>query len=309
MLVQTVNSMAETQTPSSSPQDGRSSFDLTLFADGLQCNPDGVWRGRGTEPVSYPAAGNNACFALEDNSFWFMHRNACLLALLRQFPAAGPFFDIGGGNGFVAAALQSEGGLPVVLVEAWADGIRHAQARGLRTVVHATLKEARFRDGSLPAIGFFDVMEHMDDEQEFLCEVRRCLAADGRIYLTVPAGRWLWSDADVQAGHFRRYTFASLRQALERAGFRPLFMSKMFSPLPLPLFFCRSLPSFFGHRQQLARSYSSQHRPKGRAIMERVWHWELARIARGRSIPCGTSCLAVAELSSYKPKGFSNVNQ
>jgi SAM-dependent methyltransferase len=301
--------MAETQTPSGGPQDGRSQLDLALFADGLQRNPDGVWRGRGTEPVSYPAAGNSDCYALEDSSFWFAHRNACLLAVLRQFPAIGPFFDIGGGNGFVAAALQSERGLPVVLVEPGADGVRHARARGLRTVVQATLKEAHFRDGSLPAIGFFDVMEHIDDEQGFLGEVRRCLAADGRIYLTVPAGRWLWSDADVQAGHFRRYTFASLRQALERARFRLLFISKIFSPLPLPLFLSRSLPSLFGHRRQPVRSYSRQHRPRGQMLMEGVWRWELFRLARGRSIPCGTSCLAVAELSSYKSKEFSNVNQ
>jgi len=291
--------MAEIQTPSGSPPDGQSQPNLTLFAEGLQRNPDGVWRGRGTEPVSYPATGNAACFALEDGSFWFAHRNACLLALLRRFPTAGPFFDIGGGNGFVAAALQAEAGIPVVLVEPGADGVRHAQARGLRTVVHATLKEAHFRDGSLPAIGFFDVMEHIEDEQEFLGEVRRCLAADGRIYLTVPAGRWLWSDADVQAGHFRRYTFASLQRALRCAGFRPLFMSRMFSTLPLPLFLCRCLPSLFGHRQLSARSYSSQHQPRGRRLMERVLQWELARLARGRSIPFGTSCLAVAELSSH----------
>jgi 2-polyprenyl-3-methyl-5-hydroxy-6-metoxy-1,4-benzoquinol methylase len=57
------------------------------------------------------------------------------------------------------------------------------------------------------------VLEHIDDEQAFLREIRRCLAPGGRIYLSVPAGRWLWSDDDVQAGHFRRYTCASLRGA------------------------------------------------------------------------------------------------
>jgi len=142
-LVQTVNSMAETKTPSGGSQDGRSQLDLTLFAEGMQRNPDGVWRGRSTEPVSYPAAGNRTCYALEDGSFWFAHRNACLLALFQRFPTSGPFFDIGGGNGFVAAALQSERGIPVVLVEPGADGVRHAQARGLRTVAQATLKEAQ----------------------------------------------------------------------------------------------------------------------------------------------------------------------
>jgi len=290
--------MGKTQTRSGDLQNGRSPIDLTLFADGLQHGPDGIWRGRGTEPVSYPAAGNAACYALEDNSFWFAHRNACLLTLLSRFPTAGPFFDVGGGNGFVAAAFQQEAGIPVVLVEPGADGVRHAQARGLRTVVHATFSEAHFRDRSLPAIGFFDVLEHIEDAQGFLGEVRRCLAVKGRIYLSVPAGRWLWSDADVQAGHFRRYSFASLERALKRAGFRPLFMSKIFSPLPLPLFLCRSLPSLFGSRRLPARSYSSQHQSRGRTLLGRVWRWELARLARGRSIPCGTSCLAVAELSS-----------
>lgn len=286
--------MAESQISSS---DLPAKFDLRIVADGLQLNPDGVWRGRGTEPISYPAAGNADCFALEDNSFWFAHRNACLLALLRRFPTSGPFYDVGGGNGFVAAALQSNGRLPVILIEPGADGIRHAQARGLHTVIHATLNEARFRDRSLPAVGMFDVLEHIEDEQGLLGEIRRCLAADGRLYLTVPAGRWLWSDADIHAGHFRRYTSASLQRALERAGFRPLFMSRIFSPLPLPLFLFRSLPSLFGRRRQPDRSYSGQHQPAGRTLMKRVWHWELARLAGGRSIPCGTSCLAVAELA------------
>ncbi len=273
----------------------------------MACNAIRTGFGAGAARSRFPIRRRATATALplEDSSFWFAHRNACLLALFQRFPTRGPFFDIGGGNGFVAAALQSEGGLPVVLVEPGADGVRHAQARGLRTVVQATLKEARFRDGSLPAIGFFDVLEHIEDEQGFLGEVRRCLAADGRIYLTVPAGRWLWSDADVQAGHFRRYTFAGLRRALERAGFRPLFVSKMFSPLPLPLFLCRSLPSLFGHRQQPARSYSRQHRPRDGRSWSVSGVGKLARLARGRSIPCGTSCLAVAELSSYKPKSFS----
>lgn len=301
--------MAETQVPSADPPIGQTALDLARFADGLQRNPDGIWRGRGTEPVSYPAAGNCDCFALEDKSFWFIHRNACLAAVLRRFPARGPFFDIGGGNGFVAVALQSAGGQPVVLVEPGADGVRHAQTRGLRTVVQATLIAARFRDGSLPAIGFFDVLEHIEDEQGFLGEVRRCLAPNGRVYLTVPAGRWLWSDADVQAGHFRRYTLGSLRRALERAGFRPLFMSKMFSLLPLPLFLCPSLPSLFGRRRQPARSYSGQHRPRGGTLMDRFWRWEMARLAGGRGLPFGTSCLAVAEFASCKSKEFSNANQ
>jgi hypothetical protein len=75
-------------------------------------------------------------------------------------------------------------------------------------------------------------------------------------------------------------TLASLRRALERAGFRILFMSKIFSPLPLPLFLSRSVPSLFGHRKQAIQSYSDQHQPRGNKFMEPVWRWELVRLVR-----------------------------
>jgi hypothetical protein len=92
-------------------------MDLSDFAAGLQRDPDGIWRGRGMEEVSYPSDANAACFALEDTSFWFAHRNACLLAMLDRFPTTGPFFDIGGGNGFVAAAITSPCGTSCIAVE------------------------------------------------------------------------------------------------------------------------------------------------------------------------------------------------
>lgn len=285
------------KTPVQTPSSGqRPPLDLLNYAEGLRFDPDGIWRGRGTELVSYPAVGNNECFALEDSSFWFAHRNLCIRSLLKRFPTAGPFFDIGGGNGFVAAGVEAAG-LPVVLVEPGEFGVCHARERGIGNIVHATLNEARFRAGSLPAVGFFDVLEHVEDEQAFLREVRRCLAPGGRIYLTVPAGRWLWSDEDTRAGHFRRYTRASLRAALERAGFRTLFVSKFFSPLPLPVFLCRTLPSLLGRHRLPAQNYSTVHRSRGRMVMDCIWRWEQARLARGQGVPCGTSCLAVAELS------------
>jgi len=291
--------MNDSQSIISSQPPSSPTIDLAKFTDGLHLDSDGVWRGRGTEQISYPSAGNNVCFTVEDHSFWFAHRKACLLAILRRFPTAGPFFDIGGGNGFVAAAVQSAG-IPVVLVEPGADGIRHAQARGVGNVVHSTLREAQFHHGSLPALGVFDVLEHISDDQAFLREIRECLAPDGRIYLTVPAGRWLWSADDVQAGHFRRYTCTTLRRALEGAGFRVLFLSKMFSPLPFPLFLFRCLPSLFGRRRLPVQSYAALHQAKGQTLVEHIWQWELARLARGQRIPFGTSCLAVAELLTYK---------
>ena len=64
----------------------------------------------------YPDQGNAFCFQVEDHSFWFQHRNACILAVMSRLPPGGVLFAIGGGNGFVARALVAAG-LPAVVVE------------------------------------------------------------------------------------------------------------------------------------------------------------------------------------------------
>jgi hypothetical protein len=78
---------------------------------------DGIWYAPG-QAVDYPEDGHSACFAVEDDSFWFAHRNRCIQALLEHVPPppGGPLFDIGGGNGFVALGLQRPD-RPVVLIE------------------------------------------------------------------------------------------------------------------------------------------------------------------------------------------------
>ena len=62
----------------------------------------------GSEAISYPEEGNEACFQIEDQSFWFRHRNNCIQELVRKFPpnGKGPIFDVGGGNGFVAKGMM-----------------------------------------------------------------------------------------------------------------------------------------------------------------------------------------------------------
>lgn len=57
-------------------------------------------------PLSYPENGSDSCFAVEDESFWFQHRNVVLRHLVQQFSPEGVFLDVGGGNGCVTKALQ-----------------------------------------------------------------------------------------------------------------------------------------------------------------------------------------------------------
>ena len=56
--------------------------------------------------ISYPDHGNNECFDIEKDSFWFIHRNTIIKEILKKFPHHGNFADIGGGNGYQADFIQ-----------------------------------------------------------------------------------------------------------------------------------------------------------------------------------------------------------
>jgi SAM-dependent methyltransferase len=255
----------------------------------------GIWRPRAsqTSPLSFPADGHDACFALEDSSFWFAHRNACITAALERAQVTGPLLDIGGGNGAVSQALE-RARIETVLLEPGDAGARNAHRRGLRNVACTTLEDAGFTDGSFAAAGLFDVAEHVSDDTALFRETRRVLRPRGILCVTVPAYRWLWSDEDDVAGHHRRYTLATLCAALD--GFAIRYQTYLFSPLVVPVLVARSLRR---GRSQAAVEHGAetQHRtsPVVRRLVDAALAPELRAIRAGLRVPFGTSCLAVAE--------------
>ncbi|MGC8991608.1 MAG: class I SAM-dependent methyltransferase, partial [Verrucomicrobiia bacterium] len=259
---------------------------------------DGIWLAKGVSHVSYPEDGNETCLQVEETSYWFNHRNQCIIEILRQFPPGGTFYDIGGGNGFVAKALQ-QAGIDVVLVEP-GQGAFNALQRGVKKVVRATLHDAMFRTGSIAALGAFDIVEHIEDEVRFLSEVRRVLKPGGRFYCTVPAGPSLWSENDIQAGHFRRYTFKTLVHAFRVAHFTIEYATHLFAYLVLPVFFLRALPFQIGmcriqNWKACNRVKAQHHLPSLLSgIVRRAHACEVGRLRSQRSIPFGTTLLCVA---------------
>jgi SAM-dependent methyltransferase len=275
-------------------------FDLVSAFQSLRLSEDGIYYASESEAISYPEEGNEACFEVEDQSFWFRHRNDCIRELVRNFPPKekGPIFDVGGGNGFVAKGLM-DAGWDVVLVEPGPAGARNAKKRGLPHVICATTQSAGFQSGTLPAIGVFDVVEHIDDDLGFLRHLWDLLEPRGMLYLTVPAYKFLWSHEDVDAGHFRRYTLASMKMKLVEAGLKPVFGTYIFGFLPLPVFLFRSLPYRLGligkgnAGREVKRDHSQKQGFLG-AMMARSFELELNRIRVGKTIRFGGSCLIAA---------------
>ncbi len=272
-------------------------MDISQLARNLHWDNRGLWTPASQSAISYPAHGNSVYFDVETKSFWFRHRNRCLAELLKRFPPSGTMFDVGGGNGFVSLGLQ-EGGHAVVLVEPGPQGAMNALHRGIRHVVCSTLQDAGFLPNSMDAAGCFDVVEHIQDSTGFLRDLHGCLRPGGRLYLTVPAYPALWSQEDVDAGHYRRYAASTLAKELENSGFQVEYQTYIFQFLVVPLALLRGLPYRIGmRRSEGAEDVNQNHQlpaePVGR-FFEAWLEREIAAIREGRSVRSGTSCLAVA---------------
>lgn len=70
------------------------------------------------------------------------------------------------------------------------------------------------------SIIYVNVLEHIEDDVRELDVINQTLDAGGRVFIFVPALRWLHGSMDRQLDHFRRYARAELEKKCVAAGFR-----------------------------------------------------------------------------------------
>lgn len=275
--------------------------DITHLAKNLVFLEDGIWISKDARDVSYPEEGYGNNFKLEGQSFWFKHRNDCIVETLHRFPPRGIIYDVGGGNGYVTKAIINHG-YDAILVEPGMEGAHNAKSRGLHPIICSTLEGAGFYEESLPAIGIFDVLEHIKDDGKFLRELKTLLIPDGRLYITVPAYNALWSSEDDIAGHYRRYTKKELENKLKQAGYEVEYSTYFFILLMIPILLFRTFPSRIGLRKSTDhKRYQKEHETGSGLInlpLRAYLNMELNIIKNG-SIRLGASFMVVAK-AKYK---------
>lgn len=273
-------------------------IDLTKYSQNL-VESGGMFFTEKESEVSYPESGNDDFYQIEENSFWFRHRNNCIIESVKRHNKNKIFFDVGGGNGFVAKGLQ-ENGFETVLLEPGLQGCLNAKKREIETVICSTFENADFQKGSIENVGVFDVVEHIENDVEFLKEIYSFLEKDGLIYITVPAYNFLWSNDDKYAGHYRRYTVKELENKLKGIGYSIEYSTYIFSILVIPVFFFRTLPSLFNPKKKEKKMDDNKddHTVKTgivEKLINKVWQMELKRIKTGRKNRFGGSCFVIAK--------------
>ena len=233
-------------------------------------------------------------FDLEGGNFWFRSRNALIKwALGTYFPRARSMLELGCGTGFVASGIERDfPELALVASELYSSGAEFAKCRMQRAeVVQMDGRRITFQD-EFDVAGAFDVIEHIEEDEQVLAQLHKCLRAHGGLLITVPQHRWLWSGVDAFAHHQRRYMRRELVGKVGRAGFR-VRRCTSFVSLLLPAIFLSRLRVKDSQRVDPLAEFRLPQ--AANAALELIMRFERLMIRAGLSFPAGGSLLLVAE--------------
>lgn len=205
--------------------------------------------------------------------------------------------ELGIGNGDVTRYLFSKG-IAMEGVDAYSEAIINCRKTLDIPLYQIHAAEIDFHD-AYDVVGAFDLLEHTDNDLLVMKKMFEACKKGGRIIVTVPAHRFLWSYFDILAHHKRRYSQKDLIEKIAQAGFQ-LERVSFFMTLLLPIVFVyRTIIRLSGRDKNLINQ-------KGRLLPEHVPVPILNTIAlfflkveklllRFIDLPFGTSLILIAK--------------
>lgn len=240
----------------------------------------------------------NNWFEVEDNSWWFKYRAKVIQELASFFYSKQKLtVDVGGGNGYTTSYLN-EAGYNMCLLEPSYQACLNGRRRGLPYVINGTVEDlSQLYDQFM----LLDVIEHIEDDNQFLNIIHEKMNVGGLVLFTVPAFMSLWNREDVITGHYRRYTKKIFQELVEDHGFDILYENYFFSFLYIPIKVVRVwLDKFRKHKsfeeckddvpanQFLCNNFLVN---KILGVIEKI---EMNRLIKNKRIPFGSSLIIIA---------------
>ena len=228
----------------------------------------------------------------EDRHWWYKGRRCVLDKVIDELPLPpdARILDAGCGSGRNMIELARRG--TVTGVELSSTSVSLARSRQAGDVIEGSLLEMPFAAASFDLAVCLDVIEHLERDLDALRELRRVVAPEGSLLITVPAYQWLWSGHDEINHHHRRYTRRSLQLVAQRAGWRQV-RTTYFNSLLLPVaIVLRALERLSRKPTESSLDLWVPPRPMN-WLLERPLDLEAALIGRGGRIPAGLSLLAL----------------
>jgi SAM-dependent methyltransferase len=166
--------------------------------------------------MNTPFTGDEALDVMSENA---PNRNNFIEQLIRKYifenlPKGARVLEFGAGKGqFVFRFYKMEN------IELLATEIDENYLKTLSTVVK-TYTDLDDIPGQLDGIFLIDVLEHIENDAEFVRKFYSKLKPNGRLFIYVPARMELYTEWDKNVGHYRRYTLPQLKKVVTDGGFK-----------------------------------------------------------------------------------------
>jgi SAM-dependent methyltransferase len=233
-------------------------------------------------------------YELERNHWWFRVRERIILQQLgRPSPGSAPqsILNLGVATGRTSEMLEPFG--RVTSVEIDPSACQFLREKLKMEVIEASVTALPFPDQSFDSICAFDVLEHVEDDRLAIQELKRVCKKGGKLYLTVPALSFLWSDHDRINHHYRRYTAKGLKRLVSEE-FTVQYISYFNTVLFLPIAAWRIFRKM-GSSKNPPRSDFERKGILSNVFLDRVWaglfNLELV-LLRHLRFPFGVSIIA-----------------
>ncbi|WP_312094100.1 class I SAM-dependent methyltransferase [Aminipila sp.] len=143
---------------------------------------------------------------------WELSRCDCLTKLFKEDVTGKTVLDIGCGDFYFDDMLIDciEGTLELTGIDTYLDEERHLD-KG-----HWYNQYSKIEGKKFDRIIMLDVLEHIEEDEKFMDEIKQYAEENAKFLITVPAFQKLFSAHDVELKHYRRYNYKQLSHMLSK---------------------------------------------------------------------------------------------
>ena len=229
---------------------------------------------------------------VEATHWWFTERRRLFGHLITGMglPGGARVLDIGTSTGTNLRMLRDLGFSRYEGLDTSEEAVHWCADKGYGKVTQGDVCALPFPDDTFDLVLATDIIEHVDDDEVALREIRRVLKPRGRVLITVPAFMLLWGLQDEVGQHKRRYRARELLDRAQAAGMRVDRKFYFNYILFLPILLARTIIRWTGAKVENENQLNSRFVNRLLQLVFRFDVWS----APALHLPFGVSYLVVA---------------